>query len=194
MDSSLCFSLLLITLLSMDALIFGLSYGIDNVSVSPLCMIIISLISAAVLTLSFLSGDLFLSCIPSFIAKWLPFLVLLLLALYKLYDALPIFHRKNEMTTETLSRRINQKEPPILSPKEAVVLAITLSVDNLCAGLGVGTLHVPFLILFLYSVMIHFVTIYAGWRAGKYFSSRCSRNLSLGGAILLLLLAFLQLH
>lgn len=195
MNSSLFFSLFLITLLSMDALIFGLSYGMDEVYISPLCMLLISFISAGVLTISFLTGDLLLVLIPPFIARWLPFLILLLLSLYKLYDAIPAFHKKNQkITTEALSHRINCRETPILSPKEAIVLAVTLSVDNICAGLGFGSLHISLIPVFFYSVVIHFVAIYAGWRTGKLFSSRCSRNLSLGGAILLLLLAFLQLY
>lgn len=195
MDFSLFFSLILITLLSMDALIFGLSYGIEHVYISPLCLFLISFISGGVLTVSFFCGDVLSHYIPPAVAKWLPFLVLLFLAFYKLYDALPLFHRqKGEMTTETLSHKINQKETQVLSPQEASLLAVTLSIDNISAGLSIGSLHIPILLIFLYSVVIHFITIYAGWVAGRFFSSRCSRNLSLAGAILLLVLAFLQLR
>lgn len=195
MDFSLFFSLFLITLLSMDALIFGLSYGMEHVYISPLCLFLISFISGGVLTISFFFGDVLSRYIPATVARWLPFLVLLFLAFYKLYDALPFFHwKKNEMTTETLSHKINQQETQVLSPQEASLLAVTLSVDNISAGLSIGSLHIPILFIFIYSVVIHFITIYAGWTAGQFFSSRCSRNLSLAGAILLFLLAFLQLH
>lgn len=153
----------------MDALIFGLSYGIEHVYISPLCLFLISFISGGVLTVSFFCGDVLSHYIPPAAAKWLPFLVLLFLAFYKLYDALPLFHRqKGEMTTETLSHKINQKETQVLSPQEASLLAVTLSIDNISAGLNIGSLHIPILLIFLYSVVIHFITIYAGWVAGRF--------------------------
>lgn len=195
MNFSLIFSLLLITLLCADAFVFGFSYGLDRVKIPPSSLFLISGISGAMLTLSFLFGDRLLTLLPPFLKTYLPFVVLLLLSLYKIYDALPAFHPpQSSLTSEALSHKINRKEVQILSLNEAALLAITLSVDNISVGLSIGTCHLPLFLLLSYSIFIHVVTIWGGWLLGHYFSKRCSHNLSIVSALLLLVLAFAQLR
>lgn len=195
MNSSLFFPLLLIALLCADAFVFGFSYGLDRVRIPPSSLFLISCISGVMLTLSFLFGDRLLTLLPPFLKTGLPFGVLLLLSLYKIYDALPAFHPPQcPLTSEALSRKINRKEVQILSLNEATLLAITLSVDNISVGLSVGTCHLPSFLLLSYSVFIHGVTIRGGWLLGHCFSKRCSHNLSIISALLLLVLAFAQLR
>lgn len=195
MNFSLIFSLLLITLLCADAFVFGFSYGIDRVKIPLSSLFLISFISGAMLTLSFLFGDRLLTLLPSFLKTYLPFVVLLLLSLYKIYDALPFFHPpQSALTSDALSHKINQKEVQILSLNEAALLAVTLSIDNISVGLSMGTCHLPIFLLLSYSVFIHVVTIWGGWLLGHYFSKRCSHNLSIVSALLLLVLAFAQLR
>ena len=195
MNSSLFFPLLLIALLCADAFVFGFSYGLDRVRIPPSSLFLISCISGVMLTLSFLFGDRLLTLLPPFLKTSLPFVVLLLLSLYKIYDALPAFHPPQcPLTSEALSRKINRKEVQILSLNEATLLAITLSVDNISVGLSVGTCHLPSFLLLSYSVFIHGVTIRGGWLLGHCFSKRCSHKLSIISALLLLVLAFAQLR
>ena len=132
MNSSMIFPFLLITLLCADTFIFGFSYGLDRVKIPLSSLSLISCISGLTLTLSFLSGDRLLTLLPPFLKTCLPFAVLLLLSLYKIYDALPALHRpKGPLTSEALSRKINQKEAQLLSWNEAALLAVTLSIDNI---------------------------------------------------------------
>ena len=144
MNSSMIFPFLLITLLCADTFIFGFSYGLDRVKIPLTSLSLISCISGLTLTLSFLSGDRLLTLLPPFLKTCLPFAVLLLLSLYKIYDALPALHRlKGPLTSEALSRKINQKEAQLLSWNEAALLAVTLSIDNISVGLSIGTCHLP---------------------------------------------------
>lgn len=194
MFSSSLFFFLLITLLSADALIFGFTYGLDRVRIPFLSILLISVISALMLTLSFICGEQLLMVLPGRLRSILPFTVLLFLALYKLYDAFPILHqKKSSMTTETLAQKINSHEVKTLSACEAVLLAITLSIDNISAGLSMGSCPFSFLNIFVYSALIHAAAILSGYFAGHFFSNRCSHQLSLISALLLLLLAFVQL-
>lgn len=194
MLSSPLFSLVLITLLSADALVFGFTYGLDNVRIPPLSILLLSLISAVMLTLSFLCGDLFRFLLPPILQKLLPFLVLFLLALYKLYDALPALHAsRSALTTGQLSCRINAKNPQTLSPLEAAALALTLSVDNICAGLGIGTCCLPVWLLLCYAVAVHAAAILIGHCSGRHLSRHRSGSLSLISSLLLFVLAVLQL-
>ena len=87
MNSSMIFPFLLITLLCADTFIFGFSYGLDRVKIPLSSLSLISCISGLTLTLSFLSGDRLLTLLPPFLKTCLPFAVLLLLSLYKIYDA-----------------------------------------------------------------------------------------------------------
>ncbi len=195
MNFSLIFSLLLITLLCADAFVFGFSYGLDRVKIPPSSLFLISCICGAMLTLSFPFGDRLLPLLPPLLKTYLPFVVLLLLSLYKIYDALPTFHpAQSALTSDALSHKINRKEVQLLSLNEAVLLAVTLSVDNISVGLSVGTCHLPLFLLLSYSIFIHAVTIWGGWLLGHYFSKRCSHNLSIISALLLLALAFAQLR
>ena len=195
MNSSMIFPFLLITLLCADTFIFGFSYGLDRVKIPLSSLSLISFISGLTLTLSFLSGDQLLTLLPPFLKTCLPFAVLLLLSLYKIYDALPALHRpKGPLTSEALSRKINQKEAQLLSLNEAALLAVTLSIDNISVGLSIGTCHLPVFLLLSYSVLIHGAAIWGGWLLGHHLSRRCSHNLSIISALLLLALAFAQLR
>lgn len=194
MMSSPLFSFLLILLLSADALVFGFSYGMDRVCISPLCICIISVISGLMLTCSFVCGDQLLPLLPSFCERLLPFLMLFLLALYKLYDAIPRLHTGHiPFSTEKLSHCINAKEVQTLSLTEAAFLALTLSVDNIFAGLGTGTCALPLWLLLFSAVATHAGAILLGWYAGRTCSRYCSFRVSLISSLLLFALAFVQL-
>ena len=195
MHFSLFFPLLLITLLCADALVFGFSYGLDRVRIPLPCLILISVVSGMMLSVSFLFGDRLLSLLPSFFRAYLPFFILLLLSLYKIYDSLADLHPPaGRFTSESLSHSINRREIQSLSFGESLLLAITLSVDNISVGLSMGTCRLPIWLLLSYSVFIHAAAILGGWTLGHFFSRRCSHNLSLLSAILLLLLSFAQLR
>lgn len=194
MISSPLFTLLLVLLLSADAFVFGFSYGMDHVFISPLCICIISVISGLMLTCSFACGDQLLLLLPPFCERFLPFVMLFLLALYKLYDAIPRLHTgRIPISTEKLSHRINAKEVQTISLTEAAFLALTLSVDNIFAGLGTGTCALPLWVLLLSAVVTHAAAILLGWYGGRTCSRYCSFRLSFISSLLLFALAFVQL-
>ncbi len=196
MNFSLIFSLLLITLLCADAFVFGFSYGLDRVKIPPSSMFLISFISGAMLTLSFLFGGRLLTLLPSFLKKPIfPSLSCFFFPFTKFTMPCPPFILRKVLSPPTPSpTKINRKEVQILSLNEAALLAVTLSIDNISVGLSVGTCHLSLFLLLSYSIFIHVVTIWGGWLLGHYFSKRCSHNLSIISALLLLVLAFAQLR
>lgn len=185
---------LLVVVLSLDAFTAGLSYGTAKVSVPLLSVFIIALLSGAMLTLSLLAGNYLLALIPTGLTKTISFMVLFLLSLYKFYDTLPILHRRDsQLTTGNISERVNKKDKAVLSGREAALLAVALSIDNISAGLCTGTVSLPFITLLIFTSVIHFIAIQTGLMTGRLLLSKTSHNFTWLGACILMLLAFLRL-
>ena len=123
---SLPLFLLLLTILSLDAFAAGLSYGTEKVRVSPFSLLLLALVSAGVLTLSLAAGDRFLGLFPPAGTKLISFAVLLLLALYKFYDA-----GKAVCAPSSIAHRVNQTRREVLSAREALLLGLALSIANI---------------------------------------------------------------
>ena len=186
--------LLLVFALSADTFTAGLSYSLNKVRVPFLSTLLISLISGLMLTCAFELGYVIFRFIPADFINIFSFLLLFLLALYKLYDALPdkTYHSK-KLTTNSISEKVNTKNIHVLSPREASLLSILLSIDSISAGLGAGTPPVSAHIVFFLSSLMHFVAMCLGLLSGRFISTNSSVNLSYVSAILLFLLAIFRL-
>lgn len=194
MSLSIYLFLLLILILSMDAFTAGLSYGMAGVQVPFLSLVTVALLSGCMLTLSLSAGDILLAFIPATLTKAVSFLVLFFLSLYKFYDAIPSLHRKNSrLTTDKISQTINSTVPSVLSAKEAFVLGLALSVDNISAGLCTGTQNIPATILLPLTALIHFGAIRLGLSAGRALAQKGLSRFTWLGAAILMGLAFLRL-
>ncbi|MDE6203194.1 MAG: manganese efflux pump [Lachnospiraceae bacterium] len=188
------FLLLLIVILSMDAFAAGLSYGVEKVQVPFLSLFIIAFLSGSMLTASLIAGNILLGLIPPGLTKGISFTVLFLLSLYKFYDALPCLHRKSGgLTTGNISKRVNKEDTAHLSCREAALLALALSIDNISAGLCTGTVSLSPIILLLFTTVIHFLSIRLGLFAGHLLSSRSSHSFAWLGAAILMAISFLKL-
>lgn len=186
--------LVLIIVLSMDAFTAGLSYGMDGVRVPFSSVLTIALLSGCMLTLSLYAGDFILLFFPAGFTKMISFTVLFLLSLYKLYDTIPWLHKRNSgLTTDTISQKINHSAPAVLSGKEAALLGLALSVDNISAGLCTGTLSVNLFLLLLITTLIHLLSIRLGLFTGRLLSQKGLRSFSWLGAVILMFLAFCRL-
>lgn len=194
MTFSVSVFLLLVIVLSLDAFTAGLSYGIEKVKVPLSSSLIIAFISGTMLTLSFFAGHILLDYISPLFTKILSFLVLFLLALYKFYDAFPQAHSSDKgLTTEVITRQINQHPKEILSPSEAVLLAAALSVDNISAGISTGAILFSFPLTLSVTCFIHYFTLSAGVLTGRFLFKNSSKNLSWLSGVILMLLALLRL-
>ena len=186
--------ILLIMILALDAFTAGLSYGMEKVHVPVLSVFLIAALSGLMLTLSMTAGDLLLTLIPATLTKTVSFLVLFLLSVYKLYDAIPQFHRSDRaLTTDHISRCINSRDTAVLSGKEACLLGLALSVDNTSAGLCTGSESLSPLLLFFLTTVVHLIAIQAGLCAGRLLVRKSSHHFAWLGAAVLMLLSFLRL-
>ena len=186
--------ILLIMILALDAFTAGLSYGVEKVHVPVLSVFLIAMMSGLMLTLSMTAGDFLLTLVPAVLTKTISFLVLFLLSVYKLYDSLPQFHRSDRaLTTDHISRRINNRNTAVLSGREACLLGLALSVDNISAGLCTGSGSLSPILLFFLTTAVHLLAIQAGLCTGRLLVRNSSHHFAwLGGAVLMLL-SFLRL-
>ncbi|MCM1136856.1 MAG: manganese efflux pump [Clostridium sp.] len=194
MTLSIYFFLLLVIVLSMDAFAAGLSYGVEKVRVPFLSLSIIALLSGGMLTLSLFAGNLLLSLIPDGLTKGISFLVLFLLSIYKFYDAFASKnHRESNLTTDGLSQKINGDDKAVLSGKEAALLALALSIDNISAGLCTGTVSLSPVILLIITTVIHFFALKLGLLTGQLLALKGSCSFTWLGAVILMILAFARI-
>ncbi len=186
--------LLLCIALSTDTFTAGLSYSVGKVRVPFISMCIVSVISGFMFTVSLHAGKVLTSFIPAKLTCIFSFFILFLLALYKLYDALPdSFHRKHNLTTVSFSEKVNKKDIQILSSGEAALLSIVLSIDSITAGISSETPLLSPAVIFLVSAAIHFLTMALGLSAGKFLRKKISYNFSWLSAALFFILAFTRL-
>lgn len=186
--------ILLIMILALDAFTAGLSYGVEKVQVPVLSVFLIAAMSGLMLTLSMTAGNFLLTLVPAAFTKTVSFLVLFLLSVYKLYDALPQFHGSDRaLTTDHISRCINSTNTAVLSGKEACLLGLALSIDNISAGLCTGSASLSPVLLFLLTTAVHLLAIQVGLFTGRLLVKKSSHRFAwLGGAVLMLL-SFLRL-
>lgn len=175
--------LLLIIALSTDAFAAGLSYGIDRVHIPWLSTLLISMISGILLSVSLVSGTLLQTIIPQSLMSIISFAILLILGINKLFDTL--LHR--------MIKGANQEDFSIISPKEALILGLALSLDNIAAGIGSSLSELSLIYTFLLAFIINLAAIRLGWLIGVKASKCTSMDFSWVGAVLLFFLAFLRL-
>lgn len=194
MTFSVYLFLLLILILSMDAFTAGLSYGMSYVRVPFFSILTVAALSGCMLTASLYAGDMLLALIPEGLTKAVSFSVLFFLSLYKFYDALPSHgSQKPQLTTDNISQAINSADPSVLSAKEAFLLGLALSIDNISAGLCTGTQNIPAAILLLATTLIHICMIRLGLATGHVLAHKGLGRFSWLGAAILMVLAFFRL-
>lgn len=98
----------------------------------------------------------------------------------------------DSLTTREITKKINKEEPSVLSCREAALLALALSIDNISAGLCTGTISLSPLVLLFLTTAVHFLSIRLGLFAGLLLCTK-SHNLTWLGAAVLMILAFMRL-
>lgn len=185
---------LLVIALSTDTFLAGLTYAAGRVRVPLLSKVLLSLLSGAVFTASVMAGSLITLLLPAFAVKILSFILLLLLALYKLYDVLPIYcNHVRHFSTNAFSAKVNRHDIHLLSAGEACLLAMALSVDSISAGLSFGNTTLAPAVILLSTTLIQYLALTLGLLLGKKLGKYHSYSFALLSVILLVLLAILRL-
>jgi len=203
-------SVIFVIALSTDALIASFAYGSNKIKIPMISVQVISFLCTAVLGISLLLGTFLKPYLPSSILHVVSFAILFIIGVIKLLDnIIKSMIDKHAMINKQIKFQLldlhfilniyaNPKDADIdnsktLSPKEALSLAIALSIDSMVAGVGAALSNVSILAVLITSLILSTLAVKLGELIGHKLGEKSPFGLSwLSGAILISL-AFLKL-
>jgi len=203
-------ALILAAAISADALVASFAYGSQKIRIPARSLCIISLICSGVLGLTLLLGARIGDWIDDQLAATLSFAILFGLGILRIFDSglKNWIRRRGEAGGEIKFSAFNLKfilqvyaDPKVadvdgsrtLSPFEATVLALALSLDGIAVGLGAGLMGAGALLTVGVTFLLTVTAVALGCRLGGRLAGRFTADISWVSGGLLILLAALQL-
>ena len=203
-------SIIIAIALSTDAFIASFAYGSNKIKIPFSSMQVIAFICTGILGISLLLGTSLKPYLPGDLLKIGSFLILFLLGIFKLMDNIikaiinkhAIIDKQIKFSLFSINFILNVYANPkeadldeskTLSPREALSLAVALSLDSLAAGFGAALGNVNILAIIICSFIFSMISIKSGAFIGNKISDKVPFQLSWLSGILLISLAFLKL-
>lgn len=203
-------SLILVLSLCIDTFVTSIVYSSNKIKIPVVSGLIIDTICSLFLAISLFFGYIIKDFIPINIASTISFLLLLILGVYRLFEAFfknlikkyydkgspltfKIFEFKFILQIYADEVKADLDESKILSPKEAFFLAVALSLDSLTVGFGCSLGTVNYLATVLLSFLVGALLLVLGGYVGKKISKNYNLNLSCLSGVLLIILAFIRI-
>lgn len=203
-------SLILVLSLCIDTFVTSIVYSSNKIKIPVVSGLIIDTICSLFLAISLFFGYLIKDFIPINIASTISFLLLLILGVYRLFEAFfknlikkyydkgspltfKIFEFKFILQIYADEVKADLDESKILSPKEAFFLAVALSLDSLTVGFGCSLGTVNYLATVLLSFLVGALLLVLGGYVGKNISKNYNLNLSWLSGVFLIILAFIRI-
>lgn len=201
-------SILLVLALSLDAFVASIAYGTNKIKIPFISVAIINIACSSILAFSIFLGSIVKKMVPENITSVFSFLILLVLGVFYLFQSLikayiakPSNQNKevqlkmsdliiNIYVDETSADFDNSKD---LNPKEAIYLAIALSLDSLAVGFGSSLGNINYIQVILFSLFWGMMAIWLGLFIGKKFAENLNINISWLSGVLLMILAIKKL-
>jgi putative sporulation protein YtaF len=201
---------LLASTLSLDALTAGFAYGTNKTKIPMLSAFIINLICTGITGLALFAGIMLKPYLPERLTVALAFTVLFLIGLIKLLDSITksIIRKHNNLSKEINGSLFNFKfvlnvyanpeaadvdASKSLSSSEAVLLAISLSLDGIAVGFGAALVDINAIAVVLWSLFTNVGFLLGGHLLGQKLSAKLPFNFSWLGGVILIALAISKL-
>ncbi len=201
---------LVVFTLSLDAFVASIAYGTNKIKMPFKSMIIIDIICTSLLAISIFLGTLVKKTLPESTTIIISFTILILLGIFYLLEGVIKRYIKNNLI---LDKKIKFKlfniwfiisvymdeikadldNSKTLSSKEALYLAIALSLDSLAIGFGSSLGSINCISIIFLSLIINMIAIWSGLAIGKRFVEKVKIDLSWLAGVILIILAFLKL-
>ena len=196
--------------LSLDALAVSFAYGCKKIKIPLLSAVIINLICTAIIGLAFLFGAVLFPYIPEWVAAGLSFSILLIIGIIKLLDSITksLIRKHTQISKEVKLSLFNFKfilnlyaDPEsadidvsrCIDPREAVLLAISVSLDGFAIGFGAALLGYDGWAIILLSLLTNGAALWLGSVLGTKTAQKIPFNISWLAGVILIGLAFTQL-
>lgn len=198
-------ALLLVLSICIDSFVASISYGTNKIKIPFLSILLIGAIGTFALGISLAFGDIIKNYIPSYIAPFLSFTILMFLGIYRFFEGLfKVFIKNNKKLDSPLKFKIfdinfilqvyadeikaDFDKSKSLSLKEATYLGLGLSLDSLAVGFASSLTITNYFDVLLLAFIIGIIAIQLGIIIGKYIAKKSSLDLSwLSGVILMIL-------
>jgi len=196
--------------ISVDAFAASFAYGCKRIKIPMSSILIINFICTVIIGLSFLFGVILTQHIPEWLTVWLSFSILFIIGIIKLFDSITksIIRKYTQFNKEIKLSIFNFKlvmniyaDPEVadvnvskcISPREAVVLAVSLSLDGLAVGLSAAMIGINGWALVLFTIITGFVALLSGSWLGNKAADKLRFSISWLAGIIFIGLAIMQL-
>ena len=203
-------TILLVLTLSLDAFVASLAYGSKKIKIPFMSIIIINIVCSFLLTISIFGGSIIKKILPGNTAIMISFTILMLLGIYYLFEGIIKAYLEKKLDK---TRKIKLKLFDIwfivdiyvdetkadcnhsndLDYKEAVYLAVALSLDSLAVGFGSALGNINYINIIILSLIVGIFSIWTGLLIGEKIAKKSKANLSWLTGIILIILASLKL-
>lgn len=208
--------------LNLDAFGAGTAYGMRNIKIPFTSMLIISAMSMAAITISMLAGHTIANYIPETAAQRLGGILLIVIGIWVLTQSLHGHRAKTtnevenykpgtdetgtvvEIRIRSLGLAIQILKEPVradldrsgeISPREALLLGLALSMDALGAGIAVSMLGFSVLFTAITVGLGHLILTYSGLLLGRGVANMpIGKQLSMIPGCLLILLGIFKIN
>lgn len=196
--------------LSLDAFTAGFAYGTNKTKIPMISVQIINLICSGVTGLSLFVGTILRPYLPQGLTTAISFTVLFIIGLTKLLDSITksIVRKYNNINKEIKGSFFNFKfifnlyanpeaadidSSKSISPTEAALLALSLSLDGIAVGFGAALADVNGVAVIIWSLITDMVFLLFGHFLGRKIAVKTSFNISWLSGVILIGLAFSKL-
>lgn len=203
--------ILLVLTLSMDAFVASIAYGTSDIKIPLKSIVIIDIVCAAFLALSMFLGSLLKKVLPSDLTIMISFILLMVLGIYYLFESIikryleKKTHSKKQVKLKLFNiwliidiyideTKADLDNSKTLNLKEALYLAIALSLDSIAIGFGSGIGNINYIVVIILSLIWDVVAIWGGLLLGRKFVERTNMDLSWLSGVMLIILALLKLN
>ena len=187
-----------------------MAYGSNRIKIPFLSVQVINVICSLILGIALLLGSVVSRYIPSWFTGIICFIILFAIGLIKLLDSITksIIRKYNNISKEIKFSFLNFKfilnlyanpedadidSSKVLSVKESIALAISLSLDGLAVGFGAALTNVSRPAIILTSFITNTLAVVLGCNLGNKIASKIFLNLSWLGGTILIIMAFAKL-
>ena len=202
-------SILLVTALSIDAFVASIAYGTNKIKIPFLSVMTINIVCSALLGISLYLGSMVREVVPGNFMGYIGIIILLILGIYQLFEGVikSLIHKHLEKDKKVnfqlfdfkfvLEIYVDEIKADFdcsrrLNAKEALALAVALSMDGLAAGFGTALGSVNYAQVLLASLIFHMGAIWLGvWVGGKLIE-KIKINMSWVSGTILICLAFFR--
>lgn len=152
-------SLILAISTSIDSLGIGITYGIKNTKISLIGKIILFSISFFGTYFSIFLGDFIQQIFPNILTKLFGSFILIFMGIYICFEALKSKETYSNIFNNPISSDLDNSK--IIDSKESLFLAIALSLDSLCIGIGsaISDINLTFFPLLVSLFQIGFLSL-----------------------------------